>query len=71
MYGTYLRLNVHVGDSRMTVIRAARKKLSAKARRDPHLRDERKTFYRTMLAYHAEANNLYRDAMRGDLSDDV
>jgi len=35
MYGTYLRLNVTVHDGWRTVVRAAAKKLTALARRDP------------------------------------
>ncbi len=46
MYGTYLRLGVRVWASDRTVIRAARRKLTRSARRDPAKREARKRFYR-------------------------
>lgn len=67
MYGTYGRLGLHVGDSDIAVIRATRRKFRKEVRRDPGLRDARKLTYRTMIAHHRDARNLYRDVMRGEL----
>ena len=58
MYGTYLRLGVTVWDSDRTVIRAARRKLTRYARRDPAKRDAHKRFYCEMLVHHADAQRL-------------
>ena len=60
MYGTYLRLNINVHDGWRAVVRAAAKKLTALARRDPARREARHRFYREMLAYHQEAQRLVR-----------
>jgi hypothetical protein len=60
MYGTYLRLNVTVHDGWRTVVRAAAKKLTTPARRDPARREPRHRFYRAMLAHHQEAQCLVR-----------
>ena len=59
MYGTYLRLNVTVHDGWRAVVRAAARKLTALARRDPR-RKARHRFYRAMLAHHQEAQRLVR-----------
>ena len=59
MFGTYERLRVRVFARNMVVIRAARLKLKPKARRDPNLREERKFFYRQMLAYHKLQRDIY------------
>ncbi len=58
MYATYLRLHILVWDSDRTVIRAARRKLSRSALRNPDKRAARKRFYREMLRHHAEAQRL-------------
>ncbi len=58
MYGTYLRLHVTVWASNRAVIRAARRKLTRWARRDPAKRDARKRFYREMLKHHASTQRL-------------
>jgi hypothetical protein len=58
MYATHLRLDVTVRDSDRTVIRAARRKLTRSARRDPAKREARKRFYREMLEHHAHAQRL-------------
>ena len=60
MYGTYLRLNITVHDGWRAVVRAAGKKLTALARRDPARRKARHRFYREMLAHHQEAQRLVR-----------
>lgn len=61
MYGTYLRLNVHVRGNWRSVVRAAAGRLKKSALRDSLLRDLRKGFYREMLDYHAEARRLFDD----------
>lgn len=58
MYGTYLRLDVTVHDGWRAVVRAASRKLNRKARRDPKRRTARKEFYRQMLAYHRQAQDI-------------
>ena len=58
MYATYLRLDILVWDSDRAVVRAARRKLSRSALRDPDKRDARKRFYREMLRHHADAQRL-------------
>jgi hypothetical protein len=58
MYGTYLRLDITVHDGWRAVIRAAAKKLTPQARRDPAQREARQRFYREMLAHHQEAQRL-------------
>ena len=60
MYGTYLRLNITVYDGWRAVIRAAAKKLTPQAHRDPALREARHRFYQQMLAHHQEARQLVR-----------
>lgn len=60
MYGTYLRLNITVHDGWRAVVRAAAEKLTPQARRDPAHREVRHCFYRQMLAYHHEAQQLVR-----------
>jgi hypothetical protein len=58
MYGTYLRLDITVHDGWRAVSRAASRKLTQDARRDPAHRAARKRFYRQMLDYHREAQNI-------------
>lgn len=58
MYGTYLRLDITVHDEWRTVIRAAARKLTREARRDPAHRKARHRFYRQMLAHHRQAQHL-------------
>jgi hypothetical protein len=61
MYGTYLRLGITVHDGWRTVVRAAASKLKPRARADPkHHRAARHRFYRQMLAYHQQAQELVR-----------
>ena len=57
-YGTYLRLDITVHDSWRAVVRAAAKKLTPKARRDPAKREARHRYYRQMLDYHREAQEI-------------
>ncbi len=58
MYGTYLRLDVTVHDNWRMVVRAASRKLNRQALRDPKRRTARKEFYRQMLAYHRQAQDI-------------
>lgn len=58
MFGTYQRLRVRVSASPREVIRASRKKLATKAKRDYAFREQRKAFYRAMLEYHCKAQRL-------------
>jgi hypothetical protein len=58
MYGTYLRLDITVHDGWRAVVRAASRKLSRQARRDRKHRAARKRFYREMLAYHRQAQDV-------------
>jgi len=60
MFGTYLRLGITVHDGRRAVVRAASRKLKPSARRDPAVRIERHRFYRQMLAYHDQAQEIVR-----------
>lgn len=67
MFGTYCRLGVNVTDSDRVVIRQSLSKVHPKHRRNPAMREQRKQFYRIMLAHHRDARNLYRDVMHGEL----
>jgi hypothetical protein len=58
MYGTYLQLDVTVHDNWRTVVRAASRKLNRQALRDPNRRTARKEFYRQMIDYHRQAQNV-------------
>lgn len=64
MYGTYCRLNVPVFATKMAVIRAARKKVHAKMRRNPKYREARHDFYRKMIEYHERAFGLFSNSLR-------
>lgn len=57
-YGTYLRLGITVHANWRAVVRAAAKKLTLQARRDPAKRESRHRFYRQMLDYHREAQKI-------------
>jgi hypothetical protein len=69
MYSTYLRLGLHVADSDLQVVKAARSKMMPHCRFGPEKRDARHQFYRAMLRYHHEARGLYRDVMYGEISE--
>jgi hypothetical protein len=56
MFGTYCRLNVHVWASNREVIRAARKMLNPPWQKQP--RYYRHKFYRLMLEYHKQQQDL-------------
>ena len=58
MFGTYNRLRVTIYDSNIAVIRAARKKIAKKHRRECARRSARHEFYRLMLSYHRAAIDL-------------
>ena len=57
---TYGRLNVTVHEGWRVVVRQAALKLKRAYRRDPANRSERKRFYRAMLAFHAQAQDVVR-----------
>ena len=58
MYATYLRFDITVHDGWRAVVRAATRKLTPRARRDPAHRDARHRFYRQMLGHHHQAQRL-------------
>ncbi len=58
MHGTYLRLDITVHDGWRAVVRAASRKRSRQALRDPRHRAARKRFYRQMLAFHRQAQDV-------------
>ncbi len=58
MYGTCLRIDVIVHDSRRAVVRAAARTLTRRARRDPRHRADCKRLYRQRLDYHRQARDL-------------
>lgn len=58
MYGTYLRLDITVHDGWRAVVRAGSRKLNRQALRDPNRRAAPKAFYRQMLAYHRQAQEI-------------
>ncbi len=58
MIGTYFRLQLDVGASWRDVVRAASRRLTPAARRDPVKRALRKVFYREMLTHHQDAQQL-------------
>ena len=60
MSGTYLRLDITAHDGWRAVVRAAARKMKPRARRDSALRGERHRFYRQMLAYHDQAQEIVR-----------
>jgi hypothetical protein len=59
MLGTYHRLHIPVWASDITVIRAARKKISKSHLHSRKHRDARHSFYRVMLNYHRKAQQLF------------
>jgi hypothetical protein len=60
MYGTYLHLDITAHDGWRAVLRAAATKLKPRARADPKHRAARHRFYRQMLAYHQQTQELVR-----------
>ena len=54
MFGTYLRLGVHVWASDREVIRAARSRIVVSS----NTRQHRREYYRLMLQYHHEQQNI-------------
>lgn len=69
MYATYCRLNVHVLDSNLTVLRALRKMFSKGARARQY-RHRRHTMYRQILSIHRQQRELYVDVMSGKIGVD-
>lgn len=64
-YGTYQRMRCHVSDSDITVIRKAQGRIAkhhrATGKRHTEAREGRKAFYRAMLEYHHNAQQLCRE----------
>ncbi|MBR0978135.1 hypothetical protein JQ554_09110 [Bradyrhizobium diazoefficiens] len=58
MYGTYSRLDITLHDGWRAVVRAASRKLTRQALRDPARQTARKQFYRQMLDYHRQAQTI-------------
>ena len=58
MYGTYLRLDITVHDGWRAVVRAAARKLTRQALREPKHRAARKRFYRAMLDFHRREQDI-------------
>ena len=58
MYSTYLRLNLHVNDSDMEVLRRARKKIAEHHRLGQARKSDRWAFYREMLEHHGASQDL-------------
>jgi hypothetical protein len=59
-YGTYCRLNVHVGASNRAVIKAASRRIVKAARFSRKDRAARHAFYRDLLTHHRDARALVR-----------
>lgn len=66
-YSLYLYLDLHVAESPRAVIRAARS-LLAPTGRSRAQRQARHAYLRDMLAYHADALDLYRRVQSGLLT---
>jgi len=49
---------IFLSEDRHAVVRAAARKLTPEARRDPAKRNERHRFYRQMLEFHREAQEI-------------
>lgn len=67
-FSTYNRLNLHVSASAIDVIRAARKRIMKRARRDPALRNDRHAYFRAMLEHHKNARGLFRAVYTGEFA---
>lgn len=67
MFGTYNRLGLPVWATERQVIRAARFKLTRRARWGRECRSERHKFLRQMLAHHVDARKLYADVVMGSI----
>ncbi len=61
MFGTYCRLHVHVWASSREVVKAASRKLKRRYRFARDAREARHKFYRQMLAYHRQQQDLCSD----------
>jgi hypothetical protein len=62
MFGTYNRLNLHVADSDVELIRRVRRMVH-KTKRGRDARTMRHALYRLLLDQHAQARALYREVM--------
>lgn len=59
-YATYCRLNLHVGQSDMEVVKAAQRKLKWPVAFKGKSRSARKAFYKEMLKHHHAEQALFR-----------
>lgn len=57
-FSAYCRLNVTISARNLAVIRAASRKINAKARFDPARRGDRHAYFRAMLDHHDDARDL-------------
>jgi hypothetical protein len=64
---TYLRLDVSVLASNLTVLRLAYRKINKPMRTSHFWRDWRHCFYRAILAHHKEAQSLYLHVEHGNI----
>lgn len=58
MYSQYLRINPHVSDSNLAMIRKAWKLLDDSQKYNPSVRARRHSWLRTMISYHEKAKGL-------------
>jgi hypothetical protein len=59
-YALYSRLNVHVGESDVAVIRKVRRKIKKSCRTKRKFRNDRHKLYRSVLKEHHAALKLFR-----------
>lgn len=60
-YGTYRRLNAHVGESDLVILRRLRRKITKKARNSRAHRTARHELYRAVLLCHHHAQGIVRE----------
>ena len=56
---------LHVDEPDIAVVRAVYQRMRPDARRDPSLREERKTLYRSALDRHHKNQEMYRFVVNG------
>lgn len=66
-FATYQRLGVHVMAGNLTLLRAASRKLTKRARRRRDHRTGRRLFYQAMLAHHARERKLFIHVTHGNV----
>lgn len=60
MYALYCRLNCHVDESNVTVIRKIRAKMDVSIRTGREWRKRRHKIYRAMIKHHKSAQDLFK-----------